>query len=85
MAKGKPTLLDEIQAAVVITRAGPRTWFEKTPTDVQEELNSVRLAYRTGSLNLRKWELARAIHASLATRGIHSCKPAAIIRWLDQQ
>lgn len=83
--KERPTLLEEVQAAVSKTRPGVRTWFEKTSPEVQQELHAVRLAFRNGSLSLKKWELARAIHETLAARGVQLCKPAAIIRWLDQQ
>jgi len=78
----KKTLLDDVLTATQL-RPGPATWVEQLPKDVQAELEQVKKAYRSRSIEMRKYEIARAIKQSVEQRGYKCIKPAGVVRWLD--
>lgn len=74
-------LRDAILADARQPRNGPRTWFDKLPADLADEVNQIREDWRGGSVAVTRWHLARLIVRHLAERGV-STSQLAVDRWL---
>lgn len=81
MSKGKSIgLLDDVLSRVKDNR-GP-TWFQRLPTDLQDEVTAIRTQFREGSLTFTAGQLAVAIMEACRARGHEMPKPRQVREWL---
>jgi GNAT superfamily N-acetyltransferase len=81
MAKGKPDLLADVQARIVVRRAGYASWFDKLPADAQAECLAVREAFRRGDIGTKS-HVARALIAAAKERGWSISAEKQVGQWL---
>lgn len=79
----KPTLLEAV-AAASSARRKPKSWFEKLTPEQGEELAEIKRAWNAGELQSSALSLSQAIHAECAERGIPTCGPQGIRKWLGE-
>lgn len=81
MAKSRPGLLADVQARIVVRRAGYASWFDKLPPDSQAECLAVREAFRRGEIGT-KAHVARALIAAAKERGWSISAEKQVSQWL---
>lgn len=83
MAKGKPDLLADVQARIVVRRAGYASWFDKLSPESQAECLAVREAFRRGEIGT-KAHVARALIAAAKERGWQISAEKQVSQWLTK-
>lgn len=82
MAK-KPSLLDDVLLKATKSRPGSKTWFDRLPKDVQDELNVVKAAF-TPVLH-QKRSYCKAIIEAASERGWEISGVQGVIAWLGKR
>jgi hypothetical protein len=80
VAKAKQSLVDDVLSRVASNRPGFRTWFERLPPEVQQELEVVRQNFDP-SIH-QKNAFADAVIAVATERGWEISGKSAVIAWL---
>lgn len=83
MAKAKPDLLADVQARIVVRRAGYASWFDKLSPESQAECLAVREAFRRGEIGT-KAHVARALIAAAKERGWQISAEKQVSQWLTK-
>lgn len=77
------SLLDDVLARTSASKPGFKTWFERLPPDVQEELDAVKKAYNPAVHQKRAYALA--IMAAATERGWETSGVQGVIAWLNRR
>lgn len=83
MAKAKASLAAEVLDRARNLKPGPAAWVDELPDDLRKQVHKLRDQYRSGTLSVRKYSLARAIRAALAERGHRVPNDAGVVHWLN--
>lgn len=83
MAKSKLGLLADVQARIVVRRAGYASWFDKLGPEAQAECLSVREAFQRGEIG-SKTHVARALIAAAKERGWSISAEKQVTQWLTK-
>lgn len=83
MAKSKPDLLADVQARIVVRRAGYASWFDKLSPEAQAECLAVREAFQRGEIG-NKTHVARALIAAAKERGWSISAEKQVAQWLTK-
>ena len=84
MAKSKPGLLADVQARIVVRRAGYASWFDKLSPEAQAECLAVREAFRRGEIGT-KTHVARAMISAGRDRGWPMSAEKQVSIWLAKE
>lgn len=86
MAKAKAaSLADEVLERARNLKPGPAAWVDELPEDLRQQVHDLKAQYRSGTLSVRKYSLARAIRSALAERGHRVPNDAGVVHWLNNQ
>lgn len=81
MAK-KATLLDDVLNRVQCSRPGFKSWFDRLPTEAQEELNQVRAQFNPKVHQKRAF--ANAVIEAAKERGWETSGIQGVLAWLNK-
>lgn len=76
-------LLDAVLGKVRNNRGGPRSWFQRLPSEAREELEAVRQSFNSGLHQKRAFALA--IIEAAKERGWEIAKEKQVIEWLERK
>lgn len=68
MAKPAKSLLEEVKDSLPGAR-GPRTWYDNLPSDLRQECDKIKAAFKAGSMGT-KTGLSMTLARALKARGI---------------
>lgn len=81
MAK-KRSLFDEVLASAA-NMPRTRTWFDRVPDELRQELLELRKVWHGGRTGLTKQAIGRQIIASLEARGVTGIGIQGVTNWLS--
>ena len=79
----KLSLLEAVAASSSVRRK-PKGWIERLTPEQYAEVAEIKRAWKSGELQSSALSLSQAIHAECAERGIPTCGPQGIRKWLGE-
>lgn len=83
MTKKPLRLVERLKALPAQRKFGPKSWLEKLPAEVAQEVVEVKAAWRAGEIERSGRRLAAEIHADITSRGFTICGTERLREWLS--
>jgi hypothetical protein len=80
----KQKTLAEAVASSACARRKPKSWLERLSPEQHAEISDIKRAWRAGEFQSSALSLSQAIHSECAERGIPTCGPQGIRKWLAE-
>ncbi len=83
MTKKPLRLVERLKALPPQRKNGPKSWLEKLPPEVAQEVIEARAAWRAGEIDRSGRSLAAEIHEDITSRGFTICGTERLREWLS--